>query len=273
MALLELRGLNKHFGGLHVTNAVDLALEAGEIHCLIGPNGAGKSTLFRLILGEHAPSSGHIFYAGEDITALKSFERIRRGMSVKFQVPGIFKALSARQNLEIALQHHLEGGSLDAEADRLIAFLNLSEVATQLAGNLSHGQKQWLEIGMAISLKPKLLLLDEPTAGMSPAETHRDRRDRQDAECRRRHHSRGRARHELCAAGRPAGHRAASRPDFRARHDRGDRRRRACRGDLSGARPCVRKSSSRRSSFVPATAASRCCRASTWMCAKARSSP
>jgi branched-chain amino acid transport system ATP-binding protein len=92
-------------------------------------------------------------------------------MSVKFQVPGIFKALSARHNLEIALQHHLEGGSLEAETDRLLAFLNLSEVATQLAGNLSHGQKQWLEIGMAISLKPKLLLLDEPTAGMSPAET------------------------------------------------------------------------------------------------------
>ena len=172
MPILETRGLNKHFGGLHVTADVNFAIEEGEIHCLIGPNGAGKSTLFRLILGEHAPSSGHIFYAGQDITGLKSFERIRRGMSVKFQVPGIFKALSARQNLEIALQHHVEGGSLDAEADRLIAFLNLSEVATQLAGNLSHGQKQWLEIGMAISLKPKLLLLDEPTAGMSPAETH-----------------------------------------------------------------------------------------------------
>jgi branched-chain amino acid transport system ATP-binding protein len=172
MSILETRGLNKHFGGLHVTANVDFALEQGEIHCLIGPNGAGKSTLFRLILGEHAPSSGSIFYAGEDITALKSFQRIRRGMSVKFQVPGIFRALSARQNLEIALQHHLEGGSLDAEADRLLAFLNLSEVSAQLAGNLSHGQKQWLEIGMAISLKPKLLLLDEPTAGMSPTETH-----------------------------------------------------------------------------------------------------
>jgi len=172
MPILETRGLNKHFGGLHVTADVNFAIEEGEIHCLIGPNGAGKSTLFRLILGEHAPSSGQIFYAGQDITGLKSFERIRRGMSVKFQVPGIFKALSARQNLEIALQHHLDGGSLDAEADRLMAFLNLSEVATQLAGNLSHGQKQWLEIGMAISLKPKLLLLDEPTAGMSPAETH-----------------------------------------------------------------------------------------------------
>jgi ABC-type uncharacterized transport system ATPase subunit len=171
MSILETRGLNKHFGGLHVTADVNLALAEGEIHCLIGPNGAGKSTLFRLILGEHAPSSGSIFYAGRDITPLKSFQRIRRGMSVKFQVPGIFKGLSARQNLEIALQHHLQGGSLDAEADRLLDFLHLSEVAAQSAGNLSHGQKQWLEIGMAISLKPKLLLLDEPTAGMSPAET------------------------------------------------------------------------------------------------------
>jgi ABC-type uncharacterized transport system ATPase subunit len=171
MPILQTQGLNKRFGGLHVTADVNLALEEGELHCLIGPNGAGKSTLFRLILGEHAPSSGSIFYAGHDITSLKSFERIRRGMSVKFQVPGIFRALSARQNLEIALQHHLEGGSLDAEADRLLDFLHLRDVGAQLAGNLSHGQKQWLEIGMAISLKPRLLLLDEPTAGMSPAET------------------------------------------------------------------------------------------------------
>jgi branched-chain amino acid transport system ATP-binding protein len=171
MSILETRGLNKHFGGLHVAADVNLALEEGEIHCLIGPNGAGKSTLFRLILGEHAPTSGSIYYAGHDITGLRPFQRIRRGMSVKFQVPGIFKALSARQNLEIALQHHLEGGSRDAEADRLLDFLHLLDVGGQLAGNLSHGQKQWLEIGMAISLKPKLLLLDEPTAGMSPAET------------------------------------------------------------------------------------------------------
>jgi ABC-type uncharacterized transport system ATPase subunit len=171
MPILETRGLNKHFGGLHVTADVNLVLEEGELHCLIGPNGAGKSTLFRLILGEHVPSSGTIFYAGYDITALKSFQRIRRGMSVKFQVPGIFKSLSARQNLEISLQHHLEGNSLEAEADRLIDFLHLRDVREQLAGNLSHGQKQWLEIGMAISLKPKLLLLDEPTAGMSPTET------------------------------------------------------------------------------------------------------
>ncbi|MFU0504535.1 ABC transporter ATP-binding protein [Pseudaminobacter sp. NGMCC 1.201702] len=171
MAILETRGLNKRFGGLHVTNDVDFTLEKGEIHCLIGPNGAGKSTFFRLILGEYLPSSGQIFYRGEEITRAKSFERIRRGISVKFQVPGIFKALSVRQNLEIALQHHLDGASLKNEIARLLSFLKLEEAAHQLAGNLSHGQKQWLEIGMAVSLKPQLLLLDEPTAGMTPDET------------------------------------------------------------------------------------------------------
>ena len=171
MALLETRKLNKRFGGLQVTGDVDFAVEPGELHCLIGPNGAGKSTLFRLILGEYAPTSGQVFYDGRDITRLASYERIRRGLSVKFQVPGIFKALSVAQNLEIALQRHWEGRSLDSEIKRRLAFLNLTAEAGQLAGNLSHGQKQWLELGMATSLKPKLLLLDEPTAGMSPQET------------------------------------------------------------------------------------------------------
>ena len=172
MALLELHRLNKHFGGLHVTNSVNLALDAGEIHCLIGPNGAGKSTLFRLILGEYHPGSGDIYFAGENITPLKSFARIHRGLSVKFQVPGVFKGLSVRQNLEIALQSRHRGIELEQEIDGLLSFLGLEAEQWQTAGNLSHGQKQWLEIGMAISLKPRLLLLDEPTAGMSPEETH-----------------------------------------------------------------------------------------------------
>jgi len=124
-----------------------------------------------LILGEYLPTSGRIFYDGHDITRAKSFARIRRGISVKFQVPGIFKALSVRQNLQIALQHHLAGHSLGEEIDRLLEFLKLKDTEKQLAGDLSHGQKQWLEIGMAIALKPKLLLLDEPTAGMTPDET------------------------------------------------------------------------------------------------------
>ena len=171
MAILETRDLNKWFGGLHVTNGVSFRLEPGQIHCLIGPNGAGKSTFFRLVLGEHTPSSGQILFENQDITREQSFARIRRGISVKFQVPGVFKALSVRHNLEIALQRRLFGEALEAEIDRLLAFLNLQAQAGELAGVLSHGQKQWLEIGMAVSLEPKLLLLDEPTAGMTPDET------------------------------------------------------------------------------------------------------
>lgn len=172
MPILQTRQLNKYFGGLHVTGNVDFDLQQGEMHCLIGPNGAGKSTFFRLILGEHQPDSGQILFAGEDITRAKPFQRIRKGISVKFQVPGIFKELSTRQNLIIALQHHVDRLRLDEEVDRLLEFLNLARDHRQLAGNLSHGQKQWLEIGMAIALKPRLLLLDEPTAGMTPDETH-----------------------------------------------------------------------------------------------------
>lgn len=173
MAILETRGLSKRFGGVHVARDIDFALESGEIRCLIGPNGAGKSSFFRLILGSHRPDAGTVRFKDEDITGLHSFERIRRGISVKFQVPGIFRELSVRQNLEIAFQHHLRGHDLDATIDRVLGFTELAEVPGRLAGELSHGQQQWLEIGMAVGVEPSLLLLDEPTAGMSPQETAR----------------------------------------------------------------------------------------------------
>ena len=172
MPLMRTVALNKRFGGLHVTADVNLDVQPGEIHCLIGPNGAGKSTLFRLILGDHAPSSGQVLYAGQDVTALRPHERVRRGMSVKFQVPGVFAALTTRHNLEIALQHHATRSALPVEIARLLALLRLEDAADQPAGTLSHGQKQWLEIGMAVALRPRLLLLDEPAAGLSLEETH-----------------------------------------------------------------------------------------------------
>lgn len=171
--MLQTCGLTKSFGGVQVARGIDFALRQGEMHCLIGPNGAGKSSFFRLILGEHLPDAGSILFDGEDITGLKSFARIRRGISVKFQVPGIFKALSVRHNLEIAFQHHLRGHDLDATISRVLDFVELADEAATPAGALSHGQQQWLEIGMAVGVEPKLLLLDEPTAGMSPDETHR----------------------------------------------------------------------------------------------------
>lgn len=172
-AILEVRGLRKRFGGLTVLEDVDLAIESGEIHCLIGPNGAGKSTLFKVILGTYEPSEGKVFFLGENVTARKPFERVMRGMSIKMQVPSVFRDLPVMQNLVIALQRRLPRSSIDAEARRLMGMLELEEQALKTAGELSHGQQQWLEIGMALSLQPTMLLLDEPTAGMSPEETFR----------------------------------------------------------------------------------------------------
>jgi branched-chain amino acid transport system ATP-binding protein len=171
--ILEVRGLHKHFGGLNVLENVNLAVEQGEIHCLIGPNGAGKSTLFKLMVGTYAPSSGQVHFLGEDITERKPFERVLRGMSIKMQVPSVFRELPAIQNLVIALQRRLSRAEIEPEARRLLSLLDLEAQAMQTAGKLSHGQQQWLEIGMALALQPKLLLLDEPTAGMSPEETFR----------------------------------------------------------------------------------------------------
>jgi branched-chain amino acid transport system ATP-binding protein len=171
MMILQTKGLCKRFGGVHVARNIDFGIEQGEIHCLIGPNGAGKSSLFRLILGAYAPDAGSILFRGEDVTRTPSFARIRKGMSVKFQVPGIFKDLSVRQNLVISFQYHLHGHDLEATIQRVLAFSGLHGLEDQPAGTLSHGRQQWLEIGMAVGVEPSLLLLDEPTAGMSPEET------------------------------------------------------------------------------------------------------
>jgi branched-chain amino acid transport system ATP-binding protein len=172
-AMLEVHGLHKHFGGLNVLDNVDLVIATGEIHCLIGPNGAGKSTLFKVMVGTYEPSAGKVLFLGDDITLRKPFERVRGGMSIKMQVPSVFRDLPVLQNLVIALQQRLPKTKIEAEAKRLMTLLELETQATQTAGKLSHGQQQWLEIGMALALQPRLLLLDEPTAGMSPEETFR----------------------------------------------------------------------------------------------------
>lgn len=171
--ILETKTLEKHFGGFQAINDLDFQLSPGELRCLIGPNGAGKSTLFKLIIGDHQASSGQIFFKGEEVSKLHAFERINRGLSIKFQAPSIFHALQTKQNLRIALQRHLDEKLVETEMDRLLDLLDLKDVVDKPAAHLSHGQQQWLEIGMAIALQPDLLLLDEPTAGMTPEETQK----------------------------------------------------------------------------------------------------
>ncbi|MBR0787649.1 ABC transporter ATP-binding protein [Bradyrhizobium manausense] len=171
MALVEVKGVSKRFGGLTAVSGVDLTVNAGEVHCLIGPNGAGKSTLFKLIVGLYPPTEGSILFGTVDITKERPYARVQRGMSIKMQAPSVFKELPVRQNIQTALQDRVSGAERVAEEDRLLTLLNLAAESGKLAGALSHGQQQWLEIGMALALKPQLLLLDEPTAGMSPEET------------------------------------------------------------------------------------------------------
>jgi branched-chain amino acid transport system ATP-binding protein len=170
-ALLSLTGLSKSFGGLRAVDSLTLDFAAGETHCIIGPNGAGKSTVFKMILGLVKPSSGRVLFRNEDITTLLPHDRVIRGMSVKMQVPGIFGELTARHNVEIAAQRHCTASTVADEVRRLLTFVHLTAQAEERAGNLAHGQQQWLEIAMALATRPALLLLDEPTAGMSTEET------------------------------------------------------------------------------------------------------
>lgn len=172
--ILEIDELGKSFGGQRAADGLSLRLDRGEIRCLIGPNGAGKSTALQLIAGLQQPDAGRIVFAGEDITRAPVHERAQRGIGIKFQVPSIFSALSVRQNLRIAVQaNDAAGEPVAARVDDLLHLLGLDGRVREAAGSLSHGQKQWLEIGMAVGRGPDLLLLDEPTAGMSPQETER----------------------------------------------------------------------------------------------------
>lgn len=173
MSLIDIKGVSRRFGGLAAVSNVDLSIAEGAIHCLIGPNGAGKSTLFKLIVGVYEPSAGTILFDNADITAERPYARVQRGMSIKMQAPSVFKELPVWQNLDIALQQQQSGDDLVMERQRLLKLLDLAAHADKPAGALAHGQQQWLEIGMALALRPRLLLLDEPTAGMSPEETHR----------------------------------------------------------------------------------------------------
>jgi branched-chain amino acid transport system ATP-binding protein len=170
-ALLSLAGLGKSFGGLRAVDDLSLSFAAGETHCIIGPNGAGKSTVFKMILGLIKPSAGRVLFRGADVSALLPHERVNRGMSVKMQVPGIFNELTVRHNLEIAAQRRGASSAVADEVGRLLAFVHLTPQADERAGSLAHGQQQWLEIAMALATRPTLLLLDEPTAGMSAEET------------------------------------------------------------------------------------------------------
>ncbi|MBZ6496487.1 ABC transporter ATP-binding protein [Natrinema longum] len=169
-AVLATEALTKRFGGLTAVDSVDFTVDEGELRCLIGPNGAGKSTLLELITGQLSPTEGSVYFDGIDITDMPSHERIDAGLSVKFQSPHIYEALTVAQNLQIPLQR-TDRADVDSAIRETLAEVGLADRAETPAGDLSHGQQQRLEIGMATTLEPTLMLLDEPVAGMSVEET------------------------------------------------------------------------------------------------------
>jgi branched-chain amino acid transport system ATP-binding protein len=179
MPLLEVRGVTKVFGKLRALGGVDLTVGENEFHGLIGPNGSGKSTLMKCIAGAEMPTEGVIRFSHNDITKAMPAERARAGLSLKFQVTSVLTALTVYDNVLLALQAQNTIASLvfsrtrrtlHGRAMQLLEQFRLAEQATERAAVLSHGQQQWLEIAMALASQPKLLLLDEPTAGLSVEE-------------------------------------------------------------------------------------------------------
>jgi ABC-type uncharacterized transport system ATPase subunit len=167
-ALLEARDIGVRFGGLDALSGINFKIEEASLACIIGPNGAGKSTFLNVLTGTQRPTSGTVLFRGETISGLPLHRIARAGIARKFQIPSIFQSMTVADNLEVARR----GATADASPDGdIIEIIGLSRKRHVLAGELPHGEKQWLEIGMAISARPSLLLLDEPTAGMTPQET------------------------------------------------------------------------------------------------------
>jgi branched-chain amino acid transport system ATP-binding protein len=183
MSLLKVENVSRQFGSLIAVNGVSMTVEAGELRAVIGPNGAGKTTFFNLISGFLTPSSGKIIFDGQDITHLLPARRVWRGIARTFQITEVFPELSVRENLRIAVEvasgyrlrawlSSTANGEVKARVVDLLEMGGLAPKADRLVGELSHGDQRATEIMMSVALNPRLLLLDEPTAGMGDQETY-----------------------------------------------------------------------------------------------------
>jgi branched-chain amino acid transport system ATP-binding protein len=182
-ALLEVSSLRKSFGALRASDGITLEVEQGETHAVIGPNGAGKTTFISQLAGNLLPDAGRILFAGEDITALPAPRRARKGLARSFQITSVYLEFSALQNVALAVQAHSgrtgfwrearEDPALTEPARRVLEQVGLEKRAGILAANLAHGEQRQLEVAMALATSPRMLLLDEPMAGMGAEESRR----------------------------------------------------------------------------------------------------
>ena len=182
MSVLEVRNVSKRFGSLAAVRNISLSVPKGELRAIIGPNGAGKTTFFNLISGFFSPTAGTILFDGRDVTALPAYKRVTLGMARTFQITEIFPELSVFENVRISTEvaggyrlrawmGRAERDSIDHQVTETLKLAGLASKARRLVGELAHGDQRVAEIAMALALKPHLLLLDEPTAGMGDQET------------------------------------------------------------------------------------------------------
>ena len=182
--ILQIRDLEKHFDGVTATDSVNLDVTTGELHAIIGPNGAGKTTLINQLSGVLVPDSGSVVFDGRDITRMPGFRRTHLGLARSFQITSIFKAFTVRDNVALAVQSHAghsfrfwrparSDSRLVDPAQALLERIGLGDRGDVAAGNLAHGEQRQLEIAMALAGEPKVLLLDEPMAGMGGEDSER----------------------------------------------------------------------------------------------------
>lgn len=168
--LLQTIDLSMHFGGVKAVRDVNFRLAEGELRCLIGPNGAGKSTFFKMLTGQLQPSHGQVLFRGHDISRAYAHEIARLGIGIKTQVPSVFDGLSVRENIWLAASRIVSGERARRLVDEMLERVGLTDAAERLVGQLAHGQRQWVELGLVLSTDPELILLDEPAAGLTHEE-------------------------------------------------------------------------------------------------------
>jgi ABC-type uncharacterized transport system ATPase subunit len=171
--LLETRDLGMRFGGVQAVANVNFSLAEGELRCLIGPNGAGKSTFFKMLTGQLQPTQGQVLFRSHDISRAHAYRIARLGIGIKTQVPSVFDGLSVYENIWLAASRNHSGERAKARVDEMMERIGLTGAARRLVGQLAHGQRQWVELGVALSTDPELILLDEPAAGMTHEEVHK----------------------------------------------------------------------------------------------------
>ncbi|MDK3073749.1 ABC transporter ATP-binding protein [Sedimentitalea sp. JM2-8] len=170
MMLMSTRGLTRQFAGLHAVEDVDFDLPQGQVRALIGPNGAGKTTFVGMLCGRIAPTSGTVVFDGQDISRLAAHKRINLGMAYTFQITSVFANLSVAENVALAARRRRHGGAVQDAVVRALQQVGLQDRLAQNAGDLSYGHQRLLEIAMGLAQHPRLLILDEPTQGLTDSE-------------------------------------------------------------------------------------------------------